>query len=57
MNEPFMDTRWTDSFRRTDCSAIEPMVDRSTVDGPRMDKPKKPYGTQLIIIWSPRNPK
>ena len=40
MNGPFRDTRWTDPFRRTDYSTIEPMVDGSIVDGPRVDGPK-----------------
>ena len=57
MNGPFMDTMWTDSFRRMDYSTNEPVVDGSLVDGPRVDGPKKPHGTQLIIMWSPRNPK
>ena len=40
MNGPFRDSRWTDPFRRTDCSTIEPMVDGSIVDEPRVDGPK-----------------
>ena len=51
MNGPFMDTR------RTGCSTNEPIMDGSLVEGPRVDGPKKPRGTQLIIMWSPRNPK
>ena len=35
MNRPLRDTRWTDSFRRIDCSTIEPMVDGPRVDGPK----------------------
>ena len=35
-----MDIRWTDSFRRTDCSTNEPIVDRSLVNEPRVDRPK-----------------
>ena len=35
-----MDIRWTDSFRRTDYSTNEPIVDRSLVDEPRVDRPK-----------------
>ena len=35
-----MDIRWTDSFRRTDHPTIEPMVDKSIVDGARVDGPK-----------------
>ena len=40
MNGPFLDIRWTDSFRRTNCSTNEPIVDGSLVDGPRVDGPK-----------------
>ena len=40
MNGPFMDIRWTNSFRRMDCSTNEPIVDRSLVDGPRVDRLK-----------------
>ena len=40
MHEPFRDTRWTDSFRRTNYSTIKPMVDGSIVEGPRVDGPK-----------------
>ena len=40
MNRPFRDTRWTNSFRRTDYSTIDPMVDGSIMDKLRMDGPK-----------------
>ena len=55
------DIRWTDSSTRTD-HLNEPVVDRafveeSKVDGPRVDGPKKPRGTRLIIMWTPKNPK
>ena len=40
MNGPFRDTRWTNLFRRMDYSTIEPMMDGSIVDGPRVDRPK-----------------
>ena len=40
MNGPFMDIRWMDSFRRTNCSTNEPIVDESLVDGPRVDGSK-----------------
>ena len=48
-----------DSYRRTDC-LNEPVVDGAfvdepMVDGPRVDGSKKPRGTRLIIMWSPRN--
>ena len=56
-----MDIRWTNSYRRTDY-LNEPVVDEAfmgepRVDGPRVNGPKKPRGTQLIIMWSPRNSK
>ena len=40
MNGPFMDIKWTDSFRRMDCSTNEPIEDRSLVNEPRVDRPK-----------------
>ena len=35
-----MDIRWTNSFRRMDCSTNEPTVHGSLVDEPRVDGPK-----------------
>ena len=32
-------------------------MEEPKVDGPRVDGPKKPRGTQLIIMWTPKNPK
>ena len=50
-----------DSSRRTDYLnepvVDEAFVDEPKVDGPWVDGPKKPRGTRLIIMWSPRNPK
>ena len=50
-----------DSSTRTDY-LNEPVVDKAfmeepKVDEPRVDGPKKPCGTQLIIMWTPKNPK
>ena len=46
----------TDSYRRTNY-LNKPVVYRAFVGEPRMDEPKKSRGTQLVIMWSPRNPK
>ena len=50
-----------DSYRRTDY-LNKPVVDGAfvgepRVHGPKVDEPKKSCGTQLVIMWSPRNPK
>ena len=51
-----MDIRWTDSSTRTDY-LNEPIVDKAFMEEPKVDGPKKPRGTQLIIMWTPKNPK
>ena len=57
MNGPFRDIMWTDSFKRMDRSTIEQRwTDPLWMDLGWMDQ-KRPRGTQLIIMWSPRNPK
>ena len=43
LNEPVVNEAFVDELR----------VDRLRVDGQK----KKPRGTRLIIMWSPRNPK
>ena len=50
-----MDTRWTDSFRRTDCSTNEPIVDGSLVDKPRVDGPKEPRDTTNNYVVSTKS--
>ena len=35
----------------------EPVVDKAFMEEPKVDRPKKPGGTRLIIIWTPKNPK
>ena len=46
----------TDSYRMTDY-LNKLVVDGAFVGKPRVDGPKKSRGTQLVIMWSPRNPK
>ena len=50
-----MDIRWTDSSTRTDY-LNEPIVDKAFMEEPKVDGPKKPRGTRLIIMWTPKNP-